>query len=250
MRLFELNVALDEGPKQDKAVELFRQNLPLRQQQGDKAFRHAIINALMAEFGLSLAHAANLYNYARQKENLPDLGVAAKRAAAGLPPITRGGGRAAPPGELPGAAPADIAAPPGELPPTQPNEIPPEPVTPPAGPMTKTTDSKQLVKDTEKYDGVTDEDDIEWERYIDEGVLELSWGLQYQGMTAEQAMEEYSQEVNDANKVLEKLAHKYRDRVKRFRPQTVEKAQKSDQLKGNAPSKEIQYLNGDIEFSL
>ena len=231
MKLYELSMALDEGPRQDRAVELFTQNLPLRQSEGDKVFRHKFIASMMDEFGVTLATAANLYNYARSKAALPDLGRTAARAARGLPPVVRAPRARDPmmPGEAP---PVDM---PGEA---------------PARNNSAASNAEQLMKDVAKYDGLVDDDDIEWEVYKDEGVVELSWGLQYSGTTAVDAMNEYSSEISAANHTLEKAAHKYKDRVGRLKLQTIEKAQKSDELKGGRPSKDIQYLGGSVDFKL
>jgi len=219
---------LDEGPRQDRAIELFNELLPLRQAQGDKHFRTTFITTMMKEFDMNLATASNAYNYARKEVNLPDLGRTAARAAKGLPPVVR---------------------PPRQRDMSDPTAAPTNAPMNGSSSSTGKSDPRQLLKDSEKYDGMTDEDDIEWERYADKDNLEISWGLQYSGMTATEAMNEYKNEVNNANHTLEKFAHKYKDRLGRLKPQTMEKAQKSDQLKGG-PSKGIEYLSGSVDFRL
>lgn len=226
MKLFELEMELDEGPRQDRAIELFQQNLPIRQAEGDKAFRHKFIQTIMDEFGASLATAANLYNFARMKANLTDLGRTATRAAKGLPPVVRN---------------------------QHVSNFSNNQNTAPANNQPKhsgTSNPEELIKDTDSHQNMTDEDDVEWERFIDDNVLELSWGLQYEGLTAEQAMHEYANEVRTANRHLEKLASKYRDRLNRLRPQTLEKAKQSDEVHGNQPSNDIQYLSGSVDFKI
>jgi hypothetical protein len=240
MKLFELEMALDEGPRQDRALELFTDNLEKRSELGDTRFRAAIIDALMQEFNVTLATAANLYNYARMKQNIPDLGRTAQRAAKGLPPVVR-----APKMRDP-SAPNQEPAVSGDATPDA--NQPPAPAAK-SGNNSK-SNSQQLLKDTEKFNNVTDEDDIEWERYTDGNVLEISWGLQYTGMTAEEALKEYHTEVGNANHTLEKLAHKYRDKVGKIKLQTLEKAQKSDEVKGGKPAKDVQYLSGSVDFNL
>lgn len=89
MRLYEFE-QLDEGPRQDKALGLFNKYLPLRTEQNDRVFRQVVMDNIMLELGVDLVAAAGLYNQARLKANLPDLGRNAQRAAKGLPPVVRG----------------------------------------------------------------------------------------------------------------------------------------------------------------
>jgi hypothetical protein len=89
MRLYEFE-QLDEGPRQDKAIELFNKYLPKRTEANDRVFRQVVIDQLMADLGIHLTGAAGLYNYARLKANLPDLGRTAERTAKGLAPVVRG----------------------------------------------------------------------------------------------------------------------------------------------------------------
>jgi hypothetical protein len=87
MRLDE--IALTEGERQDKAIEIFNRFLPKRTEANDKAFRRHVLDTIMSELGVNIAGAAGLYNYARIKANLPDLGRDATRAAAGKAPVVR-----------------------------------------------------------------------------------------------------------------------------------------------------------------
>lgn len=81
---------LDEGVRQDTAISIFNKFLPKRTEANDKEFRKVVINTIMQDLGVDLSAAAGLYNYARIKANLPDLGRTAQRAAAGKPPVVRG----------------------------------------------------------------------------------------------------------------------------------------------------------------
>jgi hypothetical protein len=228
MRLFELNMALDEGPRQDRAIELFNQLLPLRQSEGDKAFRARFIETMMQEFGMAITVAANAYNYAKGKANLPDLGRTAQRAARGLPPVVRpprGRNNAVEPTEIPGEEPIG------------------------AEPEATKSDPQELMRDSEKYDGLK-KGEIEWERYVDEGNLELSWTLEYTMIPAVEAMAEHEADISSANRTLEKFAKKYKDRLGRLKLQTMEKAQRSDDLRGGAEPKGTQYLSGSVDFRL
>lgn len=88
MRLDE--IALDESARQDAAVEIFNRFLPKRTEENDRAFRKHVLNTIVQELGISMESATGLYNYARVKSGLSDLGRTADRAKRGLEPVVRG----------------------------------------------------------------------------------------------------------------------------------------------------------------
>ena len=68
----------------------FMELLPLREEQGDRAFRKAVWTAVQEQFGVSVASACSHYNYAFQlcKKEHPELVV-----GLGRPPEKNNGGR-------------------------------------------------------------------------------------------------------------------------------------------------------------
>lgn len=233
MKLFELTQILDEGPRQDRAEQLFIEYKDLLDTKGPTEFRRAVMNALMQEFNLSQANASNIYTSQMKKSGVSGLSNAERRAAAGKDPV-----KARVKGGAIGDLPSDVSI--------------GEPVAATADKSEEQDDSevKALLRDTDHFDDLVDEDDFEWDRVQDtDGNLVIEWTYQYNHASAVDTVKENRDEITSANNQLAAVGKKYRDRVISYKPETLERAVKADeQFKGKPNT--VRRLRGQIVLSL
>jgi hypothetical protein len=238
MRLYEFTQIVDEGPRQDRAAELFAELKPVFDAEGPKAFRRKVLDTLVAEFGMSMANASNVYNDQMKKSGYEGLSNAERRAAAGKEPVKPRTKRDA------------IAAPDmGAIS----SEIPPADV-----PMSDSDEDsviKAIIADCDKLGGIdnpegyTDEDDIEWSCSKDGDNIVLEWNYQYNRSSAVDAIKQNRDEVTSANNRLADIGKKYRDRVISYAPATMERAVKDDERFKGSPET-VRRLRGKLELKL
>jgi len=243
MRLFELFQTINEGPRQDKVAELFKEFEPLivRDENGTAIktteFRRAVLNGLVRAFDgsdgskpVTTSVASNLYNAYMRTAGIPGLSNAEKRAAAGKAPV-----------RARGSVLDTLPSEPDSLPVAQ-NDMP------------KTDDDedselKAMLYATEQFDldGEKDEDDIEWYRDQDNttGHLVVEWRFAFSHESAVKTTKINNQEIHGANAKLHDVGSKFRNRVVSYQPATIEKAKQSDESFKGAPST-TRYLRGKL----
>lgn len=233
MKLFELTQIIDEGPRQDRAEQLFTEYKDLLDTKGPTEFRRAVMNALMQEFGLSQANASNIYTSQMKKSGVTGLSNAERRAAAGKEPVKA---------RVKGGAMSDLPS----------DASIGEPVAADSHKSEEQDDAevKALLTDTDHFDGLVDEDDFEWDRVQDtDGNLVIEWTYQFNHSSAVDAVKENRDEITSANNQLAAVGKKYRDRVVSYKPETLERAVKADeQFKGKPDT--VRRLRGQIVLSL